>query len=362
MILFFGIRFKDATLANQVERLPDRAGLHFGHYGMAYCLKAFESDANRPLSATGLSFELAVRADALTGDRFQILMMLHGGRDVEQLLIGQWHASLIVMHGNDYDGSRGEKRVGVEDALPARVERLVTITSDSRGTRIFIDGQPVANTTSLALKVPNRNLSTALVVGNSVNAHHSWNGDLFGLAIYEHALASETVANHFRQWKKTRDFSMSVAEQPTFLYLFNETQGQKAFNRSDDTRHLVIPARMQILKKEILSPPWDGARWNSDLAIDIVINFLGFIPLGFFLGALWADCGRAADRRSLFLTVGFCFVLSLGIELAQAWIPSRSSQMLDLMLNTLGGATGFALRCTPAACFPNPLSRAWLIR
>jgi glycopeptide antibiotics resistance protein len=39
-----------------------------------------------------------------------------------------------------------------------------------------------------------------------------------------------------------------------------------------------------------------------------------------------------------------CFLLSLAIELAQAWIPSRSSQMLDLMLNTLGGATGVALQ------------------
>jgi glycopeptide antibiotics resistance protein len=37
-------------------------------------------------------------------------------------------------------------------------------------------------------------------------------------------------------------------------------------------------------------------------------------------------------------------MLSLGIELAQAWIPSRSSQMLDLALNTMGGAIGVALQ------------------
>jgi glycopeptide antibiotics resistance protein len=38
-----------------------------------------------------------------------------------------------------------------------------------------------------------------------------------------------------------------------------------------------------------------------------------------------------------------CGAISLTIELAQAWIPSRSSQMLDLILNTLGGGIGVLL-------------------
>ena len=71
---------------------------------------------------------------------------------------------------------------------------------------------------------------------------------------------------------------------------------------------------------------------------------MGFVPLGFFLGALRSDFARADARRNLLLCIGLCFVLSLGIEVAQAWIPSRSSQMLDLGLNTLGGTTGVALQ------------------
>ena len=38
-----------------------------------------------------------------------------------------------------------------------------------------------------------------------------------------------------------------------------------------------------------------------------------------------------------------CGSISLGIELAQAWIPGRSSQMLDLILNTLGAGLGVVL-------------------
>lgn len=343
--LFFGLRFEGATTANQVEWHPDRAGLHFGHYGMAYRRKAFEMPPDQALTGgTALSFELAVRAEALKHERFQILLMLHGGHDDEQLVIGQWRSSLVVMQGNDYSGRRGLKRLGVGRALPADVERLITVTSDASGTRIFVDGQPMGRSTSLHLQIPNRQTPATLVVGNSVYARHSWNGDMFGLAIYTHTLKPAAIAEHFDQWKKTRDFSMAVSANPEMLYLFNDVPGQKAFNRMGDTRYLVIPANVQILKKEILSLPWDGLRWDDSFWKDVGINFLGFIPLGFFLSALRTDFRRAAARRNFLLCAGLCFMLSLVIELGQAWIPSRSSHMLDLLLNTLGGATGVALQ------------------
>jgi glycopeptide antibiotics resistance protein len=84
---------------------------------------------------------------------------------------------------------------------------------------------------------------------------------------------------------------------------------------------------------------WDSAFWK-----DVTLNLLGFIPLGFFLSALRSDFGGAAARRNLLLCVGLCLALSLVIELAQAFIPSRSSQLLDLLLNTLGGAIGVTLQ------------------
>ena len=345
VILFFGLRFTGAATTNQVTWHPDRAGLKFGHYGMAYCRDVFETDPDPSLTAgEGLTFELAVRPEALKRERFQILMMLHGGRDDEQLLIGQWRSSLVVMHGNDYSGRRGLKRLVVRDALPTGTERLVTVISGVGGTRIFVDGRPVARTAKLTLKIPNRRSPVTLVVGNSVYARHSWNGDVFGLAIYTRVLTPRAISKHFDQWKMTRDFSLTVSANPAMLYLFDDVPGQKAFNRMGDTRYLIIPANVQILRKEILSLPWEEARWDSPFWKDVAVNFLGFIPLGFFLSALRTDFGGAASRRNLLLCIGLCFTLSLGIELTQAWIPSRSSQLLDLMLNTLGGAIGVTLQ------------------
>ena len=344
-ILFFGLRFEGATTTNPVRWHTDRAGLTFGHYAMAYCRDAFGIAPDpAPTTTAGLSFELAVRAEAIKRDRFQILLMLHGGRDDEQLLIGQWRSALVVMHGNDYSGRRGLKRLTASNALPAGVERLITVVSASNGSRIYIDGRPIARTTQLSLKIPNQRAPATLVVGNSVYARHSWNGDLFGLAVYTRAIAPATIAKHFAQWKKTRDFSMAVSAEPDLLYLFDDVPGQKALNRMGDTRSLVIPAKVRILRKEILQLPWDGMRWDGAFWKDVTLNLLGFIPLGFFLSALRSDFGGAAARRNLLLCVGLCLALSLVIELAQAFIPSRSSQLLDLLLNTLGGAIGVTLQ------------------
>ena len=166
---------------------------------------------------------------------------------------------------------------------------------------------------------------------------------MFGLAIYTHTLAPDAIARHFALWKKTRDFSMAVSANPEILYLLDDVPGQQAFNRMGDTRYLIIPAKVQILKKEILSLPWDHMRW-AVFWKDAGVNFWGFVPLGFFLSALMVDFGRINARRNYLYGVGLCFILSLGIELTQAWIPSRSSQLLDLVLNTLGGVAGIVLQ------------------
>ncbi len=344
-ILFFGLRFEGTTTTNPVTWHADRAGLTFGHYAMAYCRGAFKPAPDSPPNTTpGLTIELAVRAEALKRERFQILLMVHGGRDDEQLLIGQWRSSLIVMHGNDYSGRRGLKRLTAGNVLPAGVERLITVVSDTDGCRIYIDGRPVARTAQLTLAIPSRRSPATLVVGNSVYARHSWNGDLFGLAFYPRALAPSSIAKHFAHWKRTRDFSLMVPAEPAMLYLFNDPPGPRALNRMGDARSLIIPTKVTILRKEILQLPWDEMRWDSAFWKDVALNLLGFIPLGYFLSALWAELTGAASRRHLLLCAGLCFALSLGIELAQAWIPSRSSQLLDLLLNTLGGMAGVILQ------------------
>ena len=69
-------------------------------------------------------------------------------------------------------------------------------------------------------------------------------------------------------------------------------------------------------------------------------NVGGFIPLG--LGLAGWRCGVPA-RRAWGWAVAVSCLLSLGIELAQLAIPSRSTDVDDVIFNTLGAMLGATL-------------------
>lgn len=71
-----------------------------------------------------------------------------------------------------------------------------------------------------------------------------------------------------------------------------------------------------------------------------MLNLIGFVPLGFMLCAV-VGRGEGAWRRYGWLAaVVLAFLFSLSLEVVQAWIPTRSSSLWDLVLNTVGAGVG----------------------
>ncbi len=80
-----------------------------------------------------------------------------------------------------------------------------------------------------------------------------------------------------------------------------------------------------------------GAFWF--VFINLLGNIVVFVPLGFGLAG-------ALGRNRLGLAIGAGFAFSLMIELLQLAIPSRTTDIDDLIFNTLGtaiGVMGYAL-------------------
>lgn len=128
--------------------------------------------------------------------------------------------------------------------------------------------------------------------------------------------------------------------KPVLLYSFDEKEGISAFDYAGGNNNLEIPSRMQVLERKTLSLTWDRFNFNSGFIRDIIINFTGFIPLGFVLIATFVKASGFFERHRALLSVFLCFNVSLTVEILQAWIPSRSSDFLDLVLNTFGALTG----------------------
>ncbi|MCB1916765.1 MAG: VanZ family protein [Rhodocyclaceae bacterium] len=71
---------------------------------------------------------------------------------------------------------------------------------------------------------------------------------------------------------------------------------------------------------------------------DMVLNLLGFVPLGFLL--VPALPRRMPLGTCVTVTVLACFALSLGLETLQNFLPTRVASNLDLGFNTLGSLVG----------------------
>jgi glycopeptide antibiotics resistance protein len=103
------------------------------------------------------------------------------------------------------------------------------------------------------------------------------------------------------------------------------------------------------------SPPWIlfhswPAEFDRSIFRDIAVNFVIFIPAGI--------TGHLAFRRrgnrllALAAPVGISALLSATIEMVQLWVPSRDTNLLDLLVNVAGAITGVILAIALEEAFP----------
>lgn len=74
---------------------------------------------------------------------------------------------------------------------------------------------------------------------------------------------------------------------------------------------------------------------------DVIINLIGFIPLGFLMMSfLRAKFQAGTAGRLVLLAVSLCALVSFAIEVAQYFLPGRTSSVVDLAVNAAGALIG----------------------
>jgi VanZ family protein len=340
IIIFFGLRHKDLRFENPVTVLPEKGAIAFQKNGISYVDDFSSARQSRPQGE--LTIEMAVRAEDLSERRirFRALLMLHDGRDHDQLLVAQWGSAIVAMNGNDYDHSRRWPRVVAKDVLSTETIRLITVTAGGGATRLYVDGSPAGARNDWQLRVPDQGRDLRMVVGNSVSGKNSWRGEIHGLALYGQSFSPAKVKGRYERWAATGRFPFDPADAPLVLYTFDALEGRQVADRSGNHHFLQVPERTVVLKKVFLAPPWRTFNPGALFSIDASLNFFGFLPLGAVLFGLLKAATRAQCRNGVLVVAGACFLVSLGLETVQAWIATRHSSLLDLFLNTLGGGTG----------------------
>lgn len=338
-ILFFGLRPKDLTLANNIQWLTSQNGIQVNPYGIAYSPPFIAPPpGNKP--ETELTIELAMQTALPPSGQFSFVLAFDNGDDSAQLLLGQWRSWLILMNGDDYAHKKNRRRLSVNTAKLPEGVLFLTIITGSNGTYLHCNGKLAAAGENLALTIPSGGKSR-LLLGNSAYGTQSWRGKIYGLAIYPKVLDVNTIDAHYRSWNRQRHFRFALQDDPLALYAFDEKKGETV--RDDaGSADLEIPRPFNVLRRQMLVPPWKNFEFNKGFLVDALLNLVAFVPFGFFTVAMLRQLGGGLRAKAFQLAVLLCALTSLLIEISQSWLPSRSSTLLDLVLNSMGAVVGVA--------------------
>ena len=201
---------------------------------------------------------------------------------------------------------------------------------------MYLDGESVASSADLTLRLPTDSGPARLVLGNSVYGDSPWSGKIAGFALHRAALEEGTLENHLESWRLGGGFAGASYAATDIAYPLSERTGRIAVDRSPRGVDLHFPPEQTFIEPKL----FDSGIGAGSNRMDIGLNLIGFVPLGFLLVALLVDVSQPARLSTLVAALAIGFALSASIELAQAWIPSRSSSLLDLLLNVAGTGVG----------------------
>jgi hypothetical protein len=326
--------------ANQAAWQGDGNGIRFGRHGSLVSAGAFGQAPSSDVTAGSLEVWIE---PATNRGRKAILSFdssLHPGAPF--LIEQNGNALFVQRHNGDPHGACCTAYFGVPDALQAGKPVLLTIVLNAHDTSVYVDG--VAAKSSPIFGSSTYNLTGRLVVANSPSVNDSWPGAILGLAIYDGRLTSSQVEEHAREWSGGHVPVFTGDQAPVALYVFDEHGGRVAHNRLDPSTDLQVPIYYFVLHPRFLTPVWDRYRFGWppwSYWQDVLLNIAGFVPAGFVL-VNYLSVARAAKHPALAaILVGFA--LSLSIECLQWFLPTRDSDMTDVMTNTFGTILGVAL-------------------
>jgi len=335
-ILFFGLRPRDYNFSNNVAWLDGHSGLRFGKYGIAYTQPFDESLLRKVTTANGFSITLDIKPQADHTNGFGLILCIHDGDDGQQLIVGQWRSYIVAMNDDDYAHKRRVPRIVYNLSDQNSKRTVLTITTAKPGTRMYANGRPVKENRNLRLHVPAGD-AVRLIVGNSVYGKHAWQGVLHGLVLHDHCLLQTNASLQFENLSKTKMLTSGEKSDALLFYRFdNGDAGSVVQDLGSSGMDLHIPKTAAYMSRTWLSSSFRNAELDRGFFMDTAINLVGFVPLGCLAMMILKTTFSRSTAQALLISVLAGFLLSLGIETIQAWLPSRSSSLLDLIMNTFG--------------------------
>ncbi len=209
-------------------------------------------------------------------------------------------------------------------------ERWIVVRYDGKILGGLINGKRIRDVNAGRLDFSGWDPSYPLVIGNEGDGKSPWNGDVDTIALLDSAWSFESLQH---------PAALIDRSSPLLLLVFEGARESASADRSRlQPLSVTIPDRFKPARRVILEKPRLSI---SDLP-DILINIIGFVPLGFFTTLAFRPASPR-DRWGLPVAMIAGLVVSTAMELLQAYLPTRSSSMNDVLSNTAGMIPGYYL-------------------
>jgi len=333
---------------NDVTWLGNRNGLRFGRFSTVVSSSAFQKTGSGGQASASVEVWLQPRRiwDSCT------FLAFYTPGNPHQFSLRQFDGGL-ELQAETQNGPRNAKIavLYVKDMFRKSGPEFLTITSGKHGTAVYADGIPAK--TAPEVWISPKELMGRLVVGDSPGQSDSWSGLLLGLAIYRQELTATQVLRHYQTWTQEGRPEISEDERNLALYLMGERTGSIVHDHAGSGVNLYIPGKYAVLEQILLEPFWKEFSMSRSYWGAVVKNIVGFVPFGF---CFYACLSAHRVRRAALAAVILGTLVSLAIEILQAYLPTRDSGMTDIFTNTLGTHIGViacrALSSTLAGRFP----------
>jgi VanZ like family/Concanavalin A-like lectin/glucanases superfamily len=324
---------------NRVQWLKSRNGIHFDEPGQIYsAVPGTKKEGSADTFGNGsFSIEIWLQPENVS-NTLRTIFFAYDPQRRKDFRIDQSITDLVV-RGRFLDSNEkvSSTALYVDDCFQKSVERFITITSGAQGTVIYVEG---VRGKSVPYRLDPSGLSGRLVLAHSASSKESWAGNVFGLAIYDRALTDDEARKDYQTWTAASLGDLRALGGITALYPLDEKRGELVHNRAGSMPDLVIPKTFQPLRRAFLETSFRLAK--SDL-LDAATNIAGFIPFGLLVSAYLHRGMPFPKYGAILLTVVVGGLSSLLIECLQAYLPTRTSSLDDLINNCLGTAMGAML-------------------
>lgn len=269
-----------------------------------------------------LSLEIFFQPSFQQKKRFSTILEIVDTADNSRIAVSQWKNQLIVLNNGDFKNTRKSPKIYCS-MDPKRGIYWLSIKSNSLGTKAYLNDKLCSENNNFVLSPPKHPDASHLILGNGIRGHSPWLGAIDSIRV-------ESISN------------LNQSLNANIYYDFSKGE-------SDNISDLVSGIPLILAKKPILLsrqvfviPHW--SRFNEPwFWKDALVNLIGFIPFGFLFFLISKGTSFTKSISGIwFVTIG-ALVFSFCIEVTQIVLPMRTSSIMDLLLNTIGGWMGASI-------------------